>query len=495
MFHDIKLNLTTASRAEKVFQAGLPLNRRGEHNVPKKYLKAAAYTPAGDEQGYFVYHNSLFIPVEFDFTHCFWFIVKYNNQQSSWVSHKLPKSEYGLGILDSEVTNRSEWGPIDDGKDDSDQSDQEEAKSEGQPESIDIKIPTQEEEKSELQLEKLAEYIPTLSRPRSRTTTSRLPPITTVMATQTTTEPTQTFVPEEGSSSVRKGGGPPGDAPDPAWFGGSGFPYCAPRDGGGGGGGGGGEPPAAAGGGDPDRSNGTKLSGKEPAIFNGDRSKAEAFLLEWTIYRLLNGTQGIMRQPFSRVMLFLTFIKGPDVQEWASSQVGWLGGWLLAGAGRNEEHLYDTVMDSFNTAFMDTMSLQKAKAEFHTLKMERGKLDTYIAKFERLARMAGYNLQYQMVLDRFGSGLNPGLFTAIINNAEPHTWLDWTRAAQKYQQKYLLIHSALGLKTGNSNSKARKKPQTPEQWKAAWNNKRGNNPDAMDTTPGCTRARRIDSDK
>ena len=69
-------------------------------------------------------------------------------------------------------------------------------------------------------------------------------------------------------------------------------------------------------------------------------------------------------------MLFLTFIKGPDVQEWASSQVSWLGSRIIAGAGRNEEYLYDTVMDSFNTAFTDTMSLQKAKAEFRSLKME-----------------------------------------------------------------------------------------------------------------------------
>ena len=313
------------------------------------------------------------------------------------------------------------------------------------------------------------------------------------MATQTTTEPTHTFAPEEGPSSVRKGGGPLGDAPDPRWFGGSGFPYRAPRDGGGGGGGG--EPPAAAGGGNPDdRSNGTKLSGKEPANFDGDRSKAEAFLLEWTIYRMLNGAQDIMQQPFSQVMLFLTFIKGPSIQEWASSQVSWLGSQLLVGAGRNEEHLYDTVMDSFNMAFTDTMSMQKAKAEFRSLKMERGELDTYVAEFERLARLAGYNLQDQMVLDQFGSGLNPGLFTSIINNTDPCTWLDWTRAVQKYQQKYLFICSALGLKAGSSNQKARKKPQTPEQWKAAWN-KRSRDPDAMDTTPGRTRARRIDAEE
>ena len=107
-----------------------------------------------------------------------------------------------------------------------------------------------------------------------------------------------------------------------------------------------------------------KLSGKEPVIFDSDCAKAEAFPLEWTIYRLLNGEQDIMRQAFAWVMLFLTFIKGPDVQEWSNMQVGWLGSQILAGAGRNEEHLYDEVMDSFKMAFTDTMSLQKAKAEF-----------------------------------------------------------------------------------------------------------------------------------
>ena len=123
-----------------------------------------------------------------------------SDQQSCWLSHKLPKPEYGLDIPDSEVTDRSEWGPIDDGEDDSDQSDQEDTKSEAQPESIDIKIPTQEEERSERQLEKLAEHIPTLSRSRSHTATSRLPPITAVMATQTTTEPAQAL-PFEGDPS------------------------------------------------------------------------------------------------------------------------------------------------------------------------------------------------------------------------------------------------------------------------------------------------------
>ena len=225
-----------------MFKAGVPLNRRGERNVPKRYLKGAKYTPEGDEQGYFVYHNGSFIPVEFDFTHCFWYTVKYNNQRSCWASHKLPPPGYGLDIPDSEVTDRSEWGPIDDGDNSSDKEEEreEDAKSTGHPESIDIKVPTKEEEKTKRQLEKLAEQFPTLSRPRSHPASSRLPPITTVMATQTTTEPTQTLTTEEGTSSARKGGGPPDDEPNPQWFGGSAFPYRMPRGGGDGGGGGGG---------------------------------------------------------------------------------------------------------------------------------------------------------------------------------------------------------------------------------------------------------------
>ena len=238
------------SRAEKVFKASIPLNRRGECNIPKKYLKAAVYTPSGEIQGYFVYYKGSFIPVEFDFTHCFWYVVKYDNQRSCWISHKLPTEDYNLNIPDSEVTDRSEWGPIDD--DDSDQSDTGDHKSTGKPERIDIKIPTEEEARSEKQLEKLAESIPVLTRLRSRTATSRLPPLTTIMATQTTTKPMQTFATEEGPSTVRRGGGPPGDEPDPRWFGGTGHPFNMPRGGRGGGGngdnGGGG---GGSGGGDP----------------------------------------------------------------------------------------------------------------------------------------------------------------------------------------------------------------------------------------------------
>ena len=110
------------------------------------------------------------------------------------------------------------------------------------------------------------------------------------------------------------------------------------RGGGGGGGIGGGSGGGNGGGGNPDEQNhGPKLSGKEPIIFNGDHSKAEAFILEWIIYLILNKEMEVMSQAFSRTMLFLTFIKGPNIQEWVGLQVGWLARHLHAGAGKNEE--------------------------------------------------------------------------------------------------------------------------------------------------------------
>ena len=45
------------------------------------------------------------------------------------------------------------------------------------------------------------------------------------------------------------------------------------------------------------------------------------------------------------------------------------------------------------------------------------------------------------------------------------------------------------------DSKTRKKPQTLEQWKAAWKKPTSRDPDAMDTTPGRARVRKIDADE
>ena len=64
----------------------------------------------------------------------------------------------------------------------------------------------------------------------------------------------------------------------------------------------------------------------------------------------------------------------------------------------------------------------------------------------------------------------------------------------KVPAKYLLIFSSLGMKNPK-DPKPCKKPQTAEQWKLAWKSRGSRDLDAMDTTPGRTRARKIDTDE
>jgi hypothetical protein len=138
------------------------------------------------------------------------------------------------------------------------------------------------------------------------------------------------------------------------------------------------------------------------------------------------------------------------------------------------------------------MSVQRVKAEFQSISMERSDLDGYTSRFERLACLAGYDLNSSLVLDRFGYKLIPGLYTAIINGPDkPVTWTDWVRAAQKYQQKYLLVQANLGncwLKDPTKGQKGCNK----EQWQQALRPKL-RDPNAMEID--CVKARQITTDE
>ena len=86
--------------------------------------------------------------------------------------------------------------------------------------------------------------------------------------------------------------------------------------------------------------------------------------MTWTLYLMLNSNVDIMNNAFQRTLLFLSFIKGPNVYEWVTIQTTWLGRRIQRGTNPGEEYLYDTVMQAFENAFTDTMSTQRARAEF-----------------------------------------------------------------------------------------------------------------------------------
>jgi hypothetical protein len=344
----------------------------------------------GDDKGYFAVHKGAYFPIEFNYEHCYWYCVKYSDIRSTWETLRVAPSEYFLNIQDEEVVPQSDWGLLDQ---DNPETDNEEGPSycfgepvsdsqQGGPEDIDVQIPAEKDEQYKAQLQALAAAIPVLS----NNETKSYPTFSTIMATQTQTRSIAAMGERSYNHAIKRSG-PPGREPphrDPFWgFAAAG--RAADRGGGRGGRGGGsdrGDPD------DPDHRgrrhpvNHGKLSGKEPTVFTGDRKDAEAFILEWQIYQMLNYDVEVMHQLFTRATLFLSFIKGPAIHEWNMVQVNWLMTRARTGALPTEEFLYDTVEAAFRSAFTDTMSVQRAKAEFHLVSMERGDLDGYVSKFK-----------------------------------------------------------------------------------------------------------------
>ena len=297
------------------------------------------------------------------------------------------------------------------------------------------------------------------------------------------------------SSSARKatagGSGPPGGG------GGQGQPNPLhnpigppgggnPGGGGGNPGGGGGNPgggnPAGGGGGRNPTPPHEKLSGQQPIIFKGDRRKSEAFMQEWNIYRGINRFTPQMTNPFSRTLMFLSFIKGDKVQEWTQEQLRWAIDYVAQAAGNdNHEYLWTTVSNTFFRAFTNITQAVDAQTDIKSLKMKGDQgLDDYISTFKQLARLGGYNLDDRAVIDMFIEGLPASLAINVAKFNDPNNFADWKRGAIEHHTKYMWIKSKFHNK-GQS-----KTCPTSEQWKKAFQ-KKGD--DTMDTTTGRVKAR------
>jgi hypothetical protein len=279
------------------------------------------------------------------------------------------------------------------------------------------------------------------------------------------------------------GGNPPRGGPPGGPFGPPGGPFGPP----GGGPPGGGPPapippaPAVMGG----RSD--KLVGNTPLIFKGERSRAEEFITQWQLYEGVNITNDLIRNAYQRAMLFLTYIQGPIVNEWVKGVNAWLRGQIINQRwAPTNERLWIEVFDSFNRQFANVMEQEDAQAALAKgLQLEKGDLDKLITEFEQLVRHAGYDINQDLVLRIFTSALPNTMYEYILRNLpQPATYEQWRSAAIDQQRVY--VH----MRNRADRFKTKKLPPITT-WRPFGNQWRtpSGNPNAMDTSPGRTRAR------
>jgi hypothetical protein len=502
-----------------------------QQNIPAIYIKGAVWNAQSDPPRYVAQSSApeesgtgTWFPVDFNEEHVCWVEVRLQEpagSESYWQAFRIAGQDLGLDITQGDVETHLQTTTLNSYRESVASSHSSRASTPSEPSVIRPRpSPYQPGSRDQEIAHTLAESL-NINDPMSNTLTMEVPagtinPVTghvnaddaalfraigpdqpdppSVSGTERTTHIPFGWIRPQGGGMpdprryIYGGGGPPGRGPPVG--GPPGGPFGPPGGGPPGGpfGPPGGPPapippaPAVGGGGRSD-----KLVGNTPLIFKGERSRAEEFITQWQLYEGVNITNELMRNAYQRAMLFLTYIQGPIVNEWVKGVNAWLRGQIIHQRwAPTDERLWVEVFDSFNRQFANVMEQEDAQAALAKgLQLERGDLDKLITEFEQLVRHAGYDINQDLVLRIFTSALPNTMYEYILRTLpQPATYEQWRSAAIDQQKVY--VH----MKNRADRFKTKKLPPitTWRPFGNQWKNPQ-RDPNAMDTSPGRTRAR------
>ena len=217
------------------------------------------------------------------------------------------------------------------------------------------------------------------------------------------------------------------------------------------------------------------LKGKTPNIFDGDQAKSKAFLSDTKIYFCINRKKTEIKNCYTRVLLTLSFIKGPNVVNWVDTQLNQIEDDLKYQCGDDKfnETLWDDFERHFKCAFVSSTAKEDAYIKMQKLKMKNDQLDEYIAEHRTLISELDWDADSKMSCHSFREGLPEPLARKVINmEGIPDLLTQWVQYAQKYHSRWVMMQ-ALGY-VGKKNPATQKPQWNPRE------KKKERDPDTMD---------------
>jgi hypothetical protein len=186
------------------------------------------------------------------------------------------------------------------------------------------------------------------------------------------------------------------------------------------------------------------LIGAPPTTFDGDRSKADGFITQFGLFRIINDRNPVIADPKRRVALALTYIRGPKVDAWVAQQYDALlsakANHALARthADTDDETLWGDFIAGFKCAFAEPS--WEVFARLEKLRMAGDDVETYIATFENLMRRAECKRESGPMVHYFRQGLPTNLERSIMKRqAVPNTIDEWQSAARREVERRALM--------------------------------------------------------
>ena len=105
------------------------------------------------------------------------------------------------------------------------------------------------------------------------------------------------------------------------------------------------------------------LRGTAPEIFRGDRTAADTFKRDFSLYRRMNTQSDLMISPYLCCTVFLSLIKGPHVNNWVDTQLAQLidkTERLHNPIDQHDEVLWTDLGTAFDRSFTDTNQKERA---------------------------------------------------------------------------------------------------------------------------------------
>ena len=140
------------------------------------------------------------------------------------------------------------------------------------------------------------------------------------------------------------------------------------------------------------------LIGKEPTVFDGAWSQSEAFIQEFELYAHVNEDHHSIQQPYRRIFLALSYMKGPKIDDWVRLMIEQTALQVNRNANnippilpvnnRDDQDLWVWFIRAFRTAFTDTTWSEDVLSKLLAIKMQGEDLNTYIATLNHLKDVA-----------------------------------------------------------------------------------------------------------
>jgi hypothetical protein len=167
-----------------------------------------------------------------------------------------------------------------------------------------------------------------------------------------------------------------------------------------------------------------RAMGSLPRIFDGDRTRAEAFLTEFLGYLVLNNGVPGLESPIRQVTLALTLIKGEKVDLWVRNMIDAIRRLHPVQVHHNVPAVWIEFEQAFRDKFVDSTGELHARNQLDKLKFKYSEIDGHIAGFEDLIVKANYNLVSQEAINLFLKGFshNRSLLDKVFTPPVPGTY-------------------------------------------------------------------------